>query len=155
MTRYGDRKAVVIGGTGGLGLAVSKRLVEGGAKILLTGHAPARAAAELGSCAQVIGPDPADPAAVAALALTVEIELGRIDYLFLPTGRSTALALLPALKDGGAVVFTTSRTLPALRALAAELAAHGARGIRVNAVAPDCPGAGRRFGPGRAGAVRG
>ncbi|MER5786265.1 hypothetical protein ABT104_31795 [Streptomyces mobaraensis] len=39
MTRYGGRKAVVLDGTTGLGLAVAKRLVEGGARVLLTGRA--------------------------------------------------------------------------------------------------------------------
>ncbi|MEV0090102.1 SDR family NAD(P)-dependent oxidoreductase [Streptomyces sp. NPDC050738] len=135
MTKYRGRTALVVDGTSGIGLAVAKRLAEGGAKILLTGRTPAHlahASAELGICAQVFTLADTD------LAAAVEARLGRIDYLFLAAGRATVLALRPVLKDGGAVVFTTAgphSRRQALRALAAEL---GDRGIRVNAVAPDC-----------------
>ncbi|RAS09018.1 short subunit dehydrogenase [Ensifer adhaerens] len=35
---YQDKKAVVIGGTHGMGLATVERLVDGGAEVLLTGN---------------------------------------------------------------------------------------------------------------------
>ncbi|MFI0740355.1 SDR family NAD(P)-dependent oxidoreductase [Streptomyces sp. NPDC021100] len=140
MTRYGDRKAVVLGGTTGLGLAVAKRLVEGGARVLLTGRARseelAAAAAELGPRARVVGTGPAGAAASPeALAPVVESALGSVDFLFVHAGPSdppcaagshggpaaapvrnacrAVRALLPFVHDGGAVVFTAA-ALPAL-----------------------------------------
>ncbi|AZM54439.1 hypothetical protein DMA15_19275 [Streptomyces sp. WAC 01529] len=52
MPKYENRKAVVIGGTTGLGLAIAKRLVEGGAEVLLTGDRPA----DLAEAAEEVGP---------------------------------------------------------------------------------------------------
>ncbi|WP_329119469.1 short-chain dehydrogenase [Streptomyces sp. NBC_01465] len=140
MTKYGGRTAVVVDGATGLGLAIAKRLIEGGAKILVTTRTPTRTEAELGPCAQVLTSDRTDPTAIATLAPTV-------DYLFLPAGREIVLALLPVLRDGAAVVFTQATPRPALRALSAELTAHG---IRVNAVAPDCGHAARTDAAARA-----
>ena len=37
MTKYAGKKAVVIGGTMGMGLATVRALLEGGAEVLLTG----------------------------------------------------------------------------------------------------------------------
>ncbi|MBC2878671.1 MULTISPECIES: SDR family oxidoreductase [Streptomyces] len=140
MTRYGDRRAVVLGGTTGLGLAVAKRLVEGGARVLLTGRARseelAAAAAELGPRARVVGTGPAGAAASPeALAPVVAGALGSVDFLFVHAGPAdplcatgghgapaaapvrsacrTVRALLPLVHDGGAVVFTAA-ALPAL-----------------------------------------
>ncbi|MFI7409249.1 SDR family oxidoreductase [Streptomyces sp. NPDC049627] len=129
MTRYAGRRAVVVGQSTGIGLAIAKRLVEGGAKVLLTaGSARERehAKVELGSAARVVAPD------------SVQSGLGPvggIDLVFAGAATS-ARPLLPYLTDGGAVVLTAPAPTPAtVRALAAELAA---RGIRVNAVAPNC-----------------
>ncbi|MEU5774571.1 SDR family NAD(P)-dependent oxidoreductase [Streptomyces venezuelae] len=88
MPKYAGRKAVVLGGATGLGLVIAKRLVEGGADVLVTGGPGAdlgAAAAEVGSCAHVVRCDPADPAAVEALAPVVEARLGRIDLLVVLT----------------------------------------------------------------------
>lgn len=38
MSRYAGKKAVVTGGTHGMGLAIAKALLEGGAEVLLTGR---------------------------------------------------------------------------------------------------------------------
>ncbi|WP_411079504.1 SDR family oxidoreductase [Streptomyces sp. cmx-18-6] len=136
MTKYAQRQALVVGEVTGIGLAIAKRLVEGGASVLLTAHAGqehARAVAELGSAARVVAPfdvgtalTPRGPAGFGGAG---------VDLLFadaVPTVRP----LLPHLKDGGAIVLTAPAPCPdAVRALAAELAA---RGIRVNAVAPGC-----------------
>ncbi|WP_327129474.1 SDR family NAD(P)-dependent oxidoreductase [Streptomyces sp. NBC_01727] len=137
MTRYAGRKAVVIGGTRGTGLAIAKRLVEGGAEVLLTGRTLENlrdAIAELGSGAHVVSSDLADLTAVKALAPTVEDKLGHIDFLFVNAGISlltsieqvteeeydrqftvntkgiyfTVQALLPLLHAGGSIVFTIS-----------------------------------------------
>ncbi|MFI6878220.1 SDR family NAD(P)-dependent oxidoreductase [Streptomyces sp. NPDC050400] len=142
MTKYGGRTAVITGGATGVGLAIAKRLVEGGAHVLVTTHTPAdlhHARTELGRTAHLLtGPTP--PAA------TVAARLGRIDHLFVHAGtattppataateaRATLAALLPLLTPGGSVVLSgCPATQPALRACAREAAA---RGVRVNTVA--------------------
>ncbi|WP_028810233.1 SDR family oxidoreductase [Streptomyces sp. 351MFTsu5.1] len=129
MARYADRRAVVVGQATGIGLAIAKRLVEGGAHVLLTaGTAQERslAAVELGSAARVVAPDAVE--AVLGPA-------GAVDLVF-ADAVPTARPLLPYLMDHGAVVLTAPARAPSsVRALAAELVA---RGIRVNAVAPSC-----------------
>jgi NAD(P)-dependent dehydrogenase (short-subunit alcohol dehydrogenase family) len=129
MTRYAGRRAVVIGQAAGIGPAIAKRLVEGGAQVLLTASTARErehASAELGSAARVVAPD------------AVESGLGPgggVDLVF-ADAVPTARPLLRHLANGGAVVLTAPAPTPAsVRALAAELVA---RGIRVNAVAPSC-----------------
>ncbi|WP_328315719.1 SDR family NAD(P)-dependent oxidoreductase [Streptomyces sp. NBC_00388] len=129
MTRYAGRTAVVTGEATGIALAIAKRLVEGGATVLLTAPAPQerlRAVAELGSAARVV-----DPA-----ALQGALGPGNgVDLLF-ADAVATARPLLSRIRAGGAVVLTApAPTSAAVRALAAELVP---RGIRVNAVAPGC-----------------
>jgi NAD(P)-dependent dehydrogenase (short-subunit alcohol dehydrogenase family) len=140
---------VVLGQATGIGLAIAKRLVEGGAHVLLTVRSAgerADARTELGSAARVVvhgdaggrtgqgpeyGPGPD----------------GGVDLVF-ADAVSAVRPLLPRLNDGGAVVLTSAAPAPAaLWELAAELAS---RGIRVNAVAPDCievPAAGASLPP--------
>ncbi|MEU6931063.1 SDR family oxidoreductase [Streptomyces sp. NPDC046374] len=131
MTRYAGRRAVVVGQDTGIGLAIAKRLVEGGARVLLTARTAAESAharSELGSAARVVeSPDGSFDAAPA--------DLDGPDLLF-ADAVATARPLLRLLRDGGAVVLTAPAPSPdAVRALAGELAP---RGIRVNAVAPGC-----------------
>ncbi|MET8677215.1 SDR family oxidoreductase [Streptomyces sp. NPDC004647] len=129
MTRYAGRRAVVVGQATGIGLAIAKRLVEGGAEVLLTARTAqerALASAELGSAALVVAPG----AVESALG-----PVGGVDLVF-ADAVPTARPLLPHLEDGGAVVLTAAAPSPAsVRTLAAELVS---RGIRVNAVAPSC-----------------
>ncbi|WP_175409208.1 SDR family oxidoreductase [Streptomyces sp. TRM64462] len=136
MTRYAGRRAVVVGEATEIGLAVAKRLVEGGAEVLLTAPGPeerARASAELGSAARVIAP-------ITDAGLVSGGDEGgegpdTFDFLFADTV-ATARLLLPGLRDGGAVVLTSPAPSPAaVQALAIELVS---RGVRVNAVAPGC-----------------
>ncbi|MFJ7193671.1 SDR family oxidoreductase [Streptomyces bacillaris] len=159
MTKYARRRAVVVGEATGIGLAIAKRLVEGGASVLLaarTAEARAHAVTELGSAARVVAPSAVEEA-LAGGAGDTDTRTGtgtgadtvartgpgpRVDLLFadaIPSARP----LLPYVEDGGAIVLTSPTPCPdAVRALAAELAA---RGIRVNAVAPGCieaPGSG-------------
>ena len=41
MERYEGKKVVIIGGTSGIGLATAKMLVDGGARVLVTGRSQA------------------------------------------------------------------------------------------------------------------
>lgn len=135
---------MVVGQEPGIALAIAKRLVEGGAHVLLAvggQEERARARTELGSAARlVVLARPAAPGGRGAL----DGELGRwgsaegtggADLLF-AGAVSTARPLLPWVRDGGAVVLTSpAPSDAAVGALAGELAG---RGIRVNAVAPGC-----------------
>ncbi|WP_394436831.1 SDR family oxidoreductase [Streptomyces sp. SGAir0957] len=131
MTRYGGRRAVVVGGPPATGLAIAKRLVEGGALVLVVAPVAERdrLGAELGSAAQVVAPDALDA------FLDAEGSEPPVDWLFAATA-ALARPLLPRLGPGAAVVLTApdpSGTEP--HTLAGSLAA---RGIRVNAVVPAC-----------------
>ncbi|SDM63594.1 NAD(P)-dependent dehydrogenase, short-chain alcohol dehydrogenase family [Lentzea albidocapillata subsp. violacea] len=172
--KYLGKKAVVTGGTHGMGRAVVDKLIEGGAEVLLTGRSTEKAE---GIKAHAIASDAANLDDIVKLGTEVRERLQEIDLLFVNVGYSTltpfpdaterdydrtfdintkgafftAQQLAPLLKDGGAIVFTTSvateqgaegLTLYAAakaavrsfaRGFAAELAP---RGIRVNVVSP-------------------
>lgn len=129
MTRYAGRTAVVVGEATAIGLAVAKRLVEGGAQVVLTARTEQerhRLCAELGSTARV----------VALSGVSAGLCPGGVVDLLFADAVATARPLLPRLRDGSAVVLMTPEPSPgAVRALAAELVS---RGVRVNAVAPGC-----------------
>jgi NAD(P)-dependent dehydrogenase (short-subunit alcohol dehydrogenase family) len=137
MTRFAGKRAIVIGGTHGIGLATARALVDGGAAVLVTGRDAANVAAAgraLGAGATAVRSDITDLAAIDALARTAATELGRIDLVFLNAGYATldpfdrvtpasydrvfdvntrgafftAQRLAPLVVDGGAIVFTTS-----------------------------------------------
>ncbi|MBD0674712.1 SDR family oxidoreductase [Streptomyces sp. CBMA156] len=107
MPKYTGRNAVVVGGTTGVGLAIAKRLVEGGARVLLTGgaaHGSAEAAAGLGTAATLVACDTGDAgdtggagaagdaaeANAAALAWAARSTLGTVDMLFVAAEPGTA-----------------------------------------------------------------
>lgn len=180
MGKHAGRKAVVIGGTHGMGRAVADALIEGGADVLLTGHNPRTVEAAqraLGGQAHVVPSDIADLGEIKALAALVGQKMGRIDFAFINAGYArldpfaavseeiydrtfdvntkgaffTAQNLAPLIRDGGALVFTTSiangsgtpgmsvysGAKAAVRAFAKVMAAELLpRGIRVNAVSP-------------------
>ncbi|GAA1935568.1 SDR family oxidoreductase [Kitasatospora viridis] len=137
MNGYAGRKAVITGGTMGMGLATAKVFVEGGGEVVVTGRNAenlAAAQAELGAKGHVVKSDTAVPADIDALGGIVEEKLGRIDLLFVNAGFAqlgefgrvteelfdatfgvnakgayfTAQRLAPLVNDGGAIVFTTS-----------------------------------------------
>ncbi len=137
MERYEDKKVVIIGGTSGMGLATAKMLLDGGARVLVTGRSQAgleSALKELGKGAIVVSSDARSLTDIDALASRVKAEFGAFDLLFVNAGlglfaplENTTEAmydemfnlntkgpffavqkLAPLINRGGAVVLTTS-----------------------------------------------
>ncbi|WP_105968360.1 SDR family oxidoreductase [Streptomyces geranii] len=137
MNAYAGRKAVITGGTHGMGLAIAKSLIAGGAEVLVTGRNEKNieeAKAALGVDAHVVRSDAADLVAIDALAKTVEERLGRFDHLFVNAGTAVleplqhvteetydrqfgintkgaffvVQRLVPLINEGGSIVFTSS-----------------------------------------------
>jgi NAD(P)-dependent dehydrogenase (short-subunit alcohol dehydrogenase family) len=72
MERYEGKKMVIIGGTSGMGLATAKMLLDGGARVLVTGRPKAgleSAQKELGNGAIVVSSDARSLTEIDALAL--------------------------------------------------------------------------------------
>lgn len=142
MGKYSGKKAVITGGTHGMGLATVKALLDEGAEVLLTGRDPqnlAKARRELNSRAHVVESDTASLADIDRLGSLVKEQLGRIDFLFINAGVSelgpfdrvteatydsifdvntkgaffTVQRLAPFIPPGGAIVFTTLADGPA------------------------------------------
>jgi len=155
MDRYAGKKAVIIGGTIGIGLATAKALVEGGADVLVTGrneHNLQAARDELGSRARVVRSDTASMADINALGDLVQAQLGAVDLAFVNAGVATlepfehvteasydelfsvntkgafftAQRLAPLVRDGGAFVFTTVTNATATPAMSVYLASKAA-----------------------------
>lgn len=93
--KYTGRKAVVIGGTHGMGLAMVKALLAGGAEVLLTGRsernldaARQELTAHTGTAAtaHVVRSDVASLAEIDTLAARVAETFGRFDFLFVNVG---------------------------------------------------------------------
>ena len=137
MKRYEAKRAVIIGGTSGMGLATAKMLIDGGARVLVTGRSQSgldSARKELGDGAIVVSSDARSLTDIDALAARVKAEFGAFDLLFVNAGlglfaplENTTEAmydemfnlnakgpffavqkLAPLIPPGGAVVLTTS-----------------------------------------------
>lgn len=137
MERYDGKRAVITGGTSGIGLATAKYLINAGARVLVTGRmnsALASAREELGKNAIVAESDAASLADIDKLAAHAKSEFGTLDLLFVNAGITcfvpfesmtetlydellsvnakgayfTVQKLAPLIGEGGAVVFTTS-----------------------------------------------
>ena len=137
MRRYEAKRAVILGGTSGMGLATAKMLLEGGARVLATGRSPAgleSARKELGEDALVVSSDARSLTDIDALAARVKDEFETFDLLFVNAGfgqfaplENTTEAvydemfnlnakgaffavqkLAPLINRGGSVVLTTS-----------------------------------------------
>jgi NAD(P)-dependent dehydrogenase (short-subunit alcohol dehydrogenase family) len=142
MGKYASKTAVISGGTIGIGLETAKRLLDGGAQVLVTGrneHNLDVARHELGPRAHVVRSDTASLADIDALAALVKNKLGQIDFVFINAGISeiepfdqvteasydrqfdvntrgaffTAQRLAPLVRPGGSIVFTTVTNGPA------------------------------------------
>ncbi|MFE3456417.1 SDR family oxidoreductase [Nocardiopsis aegyptia] len=136
---YEGRRAVVVGGTHGMGLGVVEDLLAGGARVLLTGRNEKNleeVRGRFGPNVHVVRADAADLSDTAVLAATVRETLGGIDFLHVNVGTSelgafdqvreesydrmfavntkgaffTVQHLAPLIADGGSIVFTTAVT---------------------------------------------
>ena len=137
MQRYEAKRAVIIGGTSGMGLATAKMLLDGGARVLVTGRSQAgldSAQKELGKNAVVVSSDARSLTDIDTLASRVKAEFDTFDLLFANAGFSipaplesvteavydemfnlnakgpffAVQKLAPLINRGGAVVLTTS-----------------------------------------------
>jgi NAD(P)-dependent dehydrogenase (short-subunit alcohol dehydrogenase family) len=84
MGNLAGKRALVTGGTTGLGLAVAERFMAEGAQVVITGRDPElgrRAEQTLGPGARFIAADAADPGAVALSVTTAADDLGGLDVL--------------------------------------------------------------------------
>ena len=137
MQRYETKRAVIIGGTSGMGLATAKMLLDGGARVLVTGRSQAgldSARKELGKDALVVSSDARLLTEIDALAARVKAEFDAIDLLFVNAGFALRAPLesmteaaydemfnlnakgpffalqklAPLINRGGSVVLTTS-----------------------------------------------
>ncbi len=137
MDRYGGKEVVIIGGTSGIGLATAKMVVDGGARVLVTGRSQAGLEStqkELGTSGIAVSSDARSLTDIDALAARVKAEFDTIDLLFVNAGFSiraplervteavydemfnlnakgpffAVQKLAPLINRGGAVVLTTS-----------------------------------------------
>ena len=89
MERYQGKKVVIIGGTSGMGLATAKMLLDGGARVPVTGRSQAgldSAQKELGKDALVVSSDARSLTEIASLASRVKAEFDNFDLLFATPG---------------------------------------------------------------------
>ncbi len=105
MERYQGKKVVIIGGTSGMGLATAKMLLDGGARVLVTGLSKAgleSAQKELGKDALVVSSDARSLTEIDALASRVKADFDTFDLLFVNAGfsiRATLESLTEAVYD--------------------------------------------------------
>ena len=86
MENFGDKVAVITGGASGIGLAIGKRLLDAGARIVLADVEPSaldRVQAEFDSeHVLLVKTDVSDASSVESLAATTLERFGRVDLLF-------------------------------------------------------------------------
>jgi NAD(P)-dependent dehydrogenase (short-subunit alcohol dehydrogenase family) len=132
--KYLGKKAVVTGGTHGMGLAVVQALLDGGAEVLLTGRDVSPLRGKLPGKAHLLSSDAASLADINELGAAAADTLGELDLVFVNVGFATltpyeaatpevydrtfdvntkgayftAQRLAGLVRPGGSFVFTTS-----------------------------------------------
>ena len=89
MDRLKGKRALITGGTSGIGLETAHSFLAEGARVAITGKNPetlAKASRELGSAVLVIPSDASSVPAQKAIAQTIQKELGGLDVLFVNAG---------------------------------------------------------------------
>ena len=89
MDRLKGKRALITGGTGGIGLETARQFLKEGARVAITGKNPATlesARKELGSDVLIIPSDASDVAAQKAVADTVRDAFEKLDVLFVNAG---------------------------------------------------------------------
>ncbi|HJZ99982.1 MAG TPA: SDR family oxidoreductase [Candidatus Solibacter sp.] len=89
MDRLKGKRALITGGTTGIGLETARQFANEGARVIVTGANPQTldvAREQLGAEVQVVASDSADLAAQRALAQTISQAFGQIDILFINAG---------------------------------------------------------------------
>lgn len=91
MARLQGKRALITGGTSGIGLEAAKHFLKEGARVVVTGVNPdsiAKAKDQLGSEVLVLQADSADVEAQKKLALDIRDQFGQLDIAFLNAGVS-------------------------------------------------------------------
>lgn len=86
-----DKVALVVGGAGGIGLAIAERFAAEGAEVFVTGRRQADlddAARRIGARAHPVRADASDPRDLERVVATIRSERGRIDVLVVNAGLS-------------------------------------------------------------------
>jgi NAD(P)-dependent dehydrogenase (short-subunit alcohol dehydrogenase family) len=89
MNRLKGKRALITGGTTGIGLETARRFIAEGARVVITGTNPTTleaARGELGQDTLVLSSDAASPAEQKTLADSVQRNFGQLDILFVNAG---------------------------------------------------------------------
>ncbi len=89
MDRLKNKRALITGGTTGIGLETARYFIREGARVAVTGRNPATldaARQELGAAALIISSDASDANAQKSIAATLQKEFGGLDVLFVNAG---------------------------------------------------------------------
>ncbi|MEM6890905.1 MAG: SDR family oxidoreductase [Pseudomonadota bacterium] len=135
--RLAGKRAVITGGTTGIGLASARAFLAAGAQVLITGRSQDKvdaAVADLGEGAFGIAADSANIADLERLAAAAKSHLGRVDVLFVNAGNGmfapladvdealydrqfnlnvkgaffTVQKIVPLMANGGSIILTAS-----------------------------------------------